>query len=152
MVTIVVDTNVFVSALLRAESAPRGVVRLCLEGKVTPLMGNALLAEYEEVLSRAHLFAAAPLSTDERAQLFDAYLNACKWVRVHYLWRPNLADEADNHLIELAVAGSADWLITGNVRDLAHGEMIFAGLRVGTPRQFIDYWNRDGDPDDTPAR
>ena len=29
------------------------------------------------------------------------------WVRVYYLWRPNLPDEADNHLVELAVAGNA---------------------------------------------
>lgn len=140
MWTIVLDTNVFVSALLRADSAPRAVVRLCLEGDVRPLMGNALLAEYEDVLSRSDLFDACPLNSTERDALFDAFLNACSWIRVSYLWRPNLKDEADNHLIELAVAGNADWVVTRNVRDVGRGEIMFPNLKIGNAGTFIESW------------
>jgi putative PIN family toxin of toxin-antitoxin system len=140
MLVVVLDTNVFVSALLRADSAPRDVVRLCLERKVVPLMGNALLAEYEDVLSRSDLFANCPLDAGAREALFDAFASVCSWIRVSFLWRPNLRDEADNHLIELAVAGHANWIVTRNVRDVAHGEMIFPGLKIGNAAAFLDEW------------
>jgi predicted nucleic acid-binding protein len=47
---VVVDTNVFVSALLNPDIAARGVLRLCFHGQIVPLMGNALYSEYEDVL------------------------------------------------------------------------------------------------------
>jgi hypothetical protein len=46
-------------------------------------------------------------------------------VKVYYLWRPNLPDEADNHLIELALAGGADTIVTNNLRDVSRGELTF---------------------------
>lgn len=133
----VIDTSVFVSALMRAETPPRQVLRLCLERHVAPLMGNALFAEYEAVMSRSGLFRGAPLDEAERRQLLDAFLSVCRWVRVYYLWRPNLVDEADNHLVELALAGGAGWIVTGNKADLAEGELRFPGLRIVSPAEFM---------------
>ena len=133
----VIDTSVFVSAVMKADTAPRQVVRLCLGGHVRPLMGNALFAEYEDVLSRVALFRHAPLSVSERGQLLDAYLSVCRWIPVYYLWRPNLRDEADNHLVELALAGNAGWIVTGNKADLASGELLFPKLRIVTATEFL---------------
>jgi predicted nucleic acid-binding protein len=56
---------------------------------------------------------------------------------VYYLWRPNLPDEADNHLIELALAGGAEYLLTHNVRDFARPELRFPLLKIRTPSQFL---------------
>jgi putative PIN family toxin of toxin-antitoxin system len=140
MPVIVLDTNVFISALLRADTGPREVVRLCLQRKIRPLMGNALFAEYEDVLSRSKLFEDCPLGPAERNTLFDAFLSVCSWIRVSYLWRPNLKDEADNHLIELAVAGNADWVVTRNVRDVGRGEILFPNLRIGGAGAFLEEW------------
>nr|WP_228025325.1 PIN domain-containing protein [cf. Phormidesmis sp. LEGE 11477] len=39
------------------------------------------------------------------------------WTFIYYTWRPNLKDEADNHLIELAIAGSASLIATNNLKD-----------------------------------
>lgn len=133
----VIDTNVFVSAMMKAETAPRQVLRLCLSGQVRPLMGNALFAEYEAVLSRKALFHAAPLTEAERWQLLDAYMSVCRWVPIYYLWRPNLPDEADNHLVELALAGNAAWIVTGNTGDLTAGELRFPALRIVTATEFL---------------
>ena len=49
------------------------------------------------------------------------------------LWRSNLPDESDNQLIELAVAGDAAGIVTGNVSDIGAGELVFEGFRVVTP-------------------
>ena len=57
---IVVDTNVFIGACLGVGAANE-VVRLCIEGRLTPLMGNALYAEYEDILARGTLFSKSRL-------------------------------------------------------------------------------------------
>ena len=133
----VIDTSIFVSAVMKSWTAPRQVLRLCLSGEVQPLMGNALFTEYEDVLSRKDLFEGAALEDSERSQLLDAYLSVCRWVPIYYLWRPNLRDEADNHLVELALAGNARWVVTGNKADLGSGELLFPELRIVTAREFL---------------
>jgi putative PIN family toxin of toxin-antitoxin system len=134
---IVVDTNVFAAALTSSTGSNRQVIRACLSRSVVPLMGMALVHEYESVASRPAIAARCPLTVREREQLVDAYLSVCEWVRIAFLWRPNLPDEADNHLIELAVAGGASAVVTNNVRDLRRGELVFPGIRILTPARFL---------------
>ena len=85
--TVVVDTSVFVSALIGAAGASRQVLRDCLEGRCQPAMGEKLFAEYESVLHRQTVMQVSPLTTDERENLLNAYLSVCTWVPVYYLWR-----------------------------------------------------------------
>lgn len=59
-------------------------------------------------------------------------------IKTYFLWRPNLPNEADNHLIELALAGNASAIITHNTKDVAHGELRFPDLKVKTPAQFLE--------------
>ncbi len=73
-----------------------------------------------------------------RGEVFDGLLSRCRWVEVFYAWRPNLPDEADNHLIELAVAAQAEVIVTRNLRDVARGELKFPSLRVMTPEQCLE--------------
>lgn len=134
---IVVDTNVFVAALTSGVGSNRQVIRACLTQSVVPLMGMALFHEYDSVVSRSAVAARCPLTVPEREQFIDAFLSVCEWVRVAFLWRPNLPDEADNHLIELAVAGGADAVVTNNIRDLRRGELLFPGVRILTPARFV---------------
>ena len=61
---------------------------------------------------------------------------------VYYGWRPNLPDEGDNHLIELALADGAQAIITHNLRDLRGGELRLGTLRVLTPAQCLEEWER----------
>lgn len=138
MPTVVIDTNVLVAALLRGGGSARAVVRACLRGQYQPVLGPALLAEYEEVLGRPALFADSVLSARERGEVFNGLLGRCRWVEVFYAWRPNLPDEADNHLIELGVAAQAEAIVTRNVRDAARGELRFPSLRVLTPEQCLE--------------
>ncbi len=133
---VVIDTNVFVGACMGV-GASNAVVRACLEHRLVPLMGVALLTEFEATLSRDELFARSRLDAAERSMLLDTFLALCEWTRVYFLWRPNLKDESDNHLIELAVAGDAAVIVTRNLRDLRGAELRFEPLRILSPEDFL---------------
>lgn len=131
------DTDVFVSALLGGAAAG-AVIACCLTGRFVPLMGAALFAEYESQLRRRELFARGRLSPPEREDLFDIYASVCRWTRIYYSWRPNLRDEADNHVVELAVAGGAQAIVTRNVKDYRiAAQLRFPRLQICTPPQIL---------------
>jgi putative PIN family toxin of toxin-antitoxin system len=131
---IVIDTNVFVSALRAKDAfsgASRALLRAALTGRYAPLFGNALWLEYEDLLGR-------PVWTDstthgERLEVLQALAAVGRWVSIYYGWRPNLPDEGDNHLIELAVAGNAQAIVTYNTKDLQRGQLLWPHLRILTP-------------------
>lgn len=133
---VVIDTNVFVGACMGVGASAR-VVELCLTGKLEPAMGSALMTEYEDVLSRTQLFEGCRLTAPERNELLDIFMARCRWVRTYFLWRPNLRDEADNHLVELAVAAAATHIVTWNQRDFAAMELRFPHLRIAAPPDFL---------------
>lgn len=102
------------------------------------MIGAALFAEYEDVMAREALWEDSLLSSSHRNEVFEGFLSVCRWVEVFFVWRPNLPDEADNHLVELAVAGNAVAVVTRNTRDLARGELRFPALRILTPEQCLE--------------
>ena len=67
----------------------------------------------------------------------DIFLAQARWVHIYYSWRPNLRDESDNHLVELAIAGGARCIVSRNVRDLKAMELRFDDLQIVTPSQLL---------------
>jgi predicted nucleic acid-binding protein len=100
-------------------------------------MGAGLFAEYEALLNRETLFERSPLSGRSREVILNAFLSVCTWTRIYYRWRPNLRDEADNHVVELAVAGGASVIVTKNVRDFRGAELHFPNVRIRDPVKFL---------------
>jgi putative PIN family toxin of toxin-antitoxin system len=147
---LVVDTSVLVAALKSDGGASREVLRLCLKARCQPLMGEKLFNEVESVMGRADLFRGCSLTAPEREALVEAFLSVCEWVPVFFLWRPNLPDEGDNHLIELAVAGAAAAVVTQNVRDLRGGQLRFPQLGIETPAEFLKRWREEYGNNDYP--
>jgi putative PIN family toxin of toxin-antitoxin system len=134
---IVVDSNVIVASLISGRGDNRAALRACLGGSAQPVIGETLFLEYEDVMGRSKLFLQSPLSKLERQELLEAFLSVCEWVHVYYGWRPNLPDEGDNHLMELAVAGDADWIVTNNVSDFRRAELRFPQVGIIRPGEFI---------------
>ena len=132
---VVVDTNVFVAGISSGGGASREIIRLALTGKIKPIFGNALWLEYEDLLGRD--IWTDSTSDDERRQVFSALIKVGRWVTVYYGWRPNLPDEADNHLVELAIAGGADAIITHNIRDIGRGELMNS-IKVQNPADYLE--------------
>lgn len=133
---VVIDTNIFIGACL-GQGASRDIITACIEGILTPLVGVALLTEYEDVMSRQELFVRSRLNVKEREELLDIYLASCRWTRIYFGWRPNLRDEGDNHLVELAVAGGAKYIVTRNLKDVAKMELLFPEIKVVFPETLL---------------
>ncbi len=138
MKKVVVDTNVFISAILGKDgSYARLIIEAVFDRTLMPLMGEALFNEYWDVLTRDSIFINSPLDRGEREDLLAAFLSCCQWTKIYFNWRPNLKDEKDNHIIELAIAGGARQIITQNIRDLGTGELKFSDLEIVTPEIFV---------------
>lgn len=140
MAQLVIDTDVFIAALLSRNdsSLAREVIRRCLQGYYQPLFGVALFTEYETLLSRDKLFTGCRLGKKERETIFSALLKQAKWIEIYFAWRPNLQDEGGNHLIELAVAGGAQAIVSRNTRDLKNAELLFPDARILNPKQCLE--------------
>src|ERR1700686_1026443 len=134
---IVLDTNVL-GASIRSQGPANRLVKACLTGQFAPQIGQALFMEYEDVMEREAPFRGGGLNRAEREAVFDALLLVSGWVRVYFSWRPNVPDEGDNHLVELAVAAQAKYLISHNTRDLKRMELRFPQLSILTPSQLLE--------------
>ncbi|TPW17202.1 MAG: hypothetical protein FD130_751 [Halothiobacillaceae bacterium] len=100
-------------------------------------ISNALFLEYEDVSQRKRVLNKCPLTSDEIRELLNAFYSVCSWIPIYYLWRPNLTDEGDNFLIELALAGNATHIITNNIADLINAELNFPHLNIVKPQQML---------------
>jgi putative PIN family toxin of toxin-antitoxin system len=134
---VVVDTSVFISAMIGPKGPGRELLRRCFEAQLQPIMGNALFCEYESVIARPKILAKCPLSAQEILTVFNSFMSICTWVPVYFLWRPNLIDEADNHLIDLAVSGQAEWIVTNNTKHFRGMELVFKELRICRPEDIL---------------
>jgi len=133
---IVIDTSVWISALIKKKSSAREVLRLVFQEEIHPQISEALFREYEAVMKRKKIQDLTTITKEEQKSLFEAYLLMCKWNDIYYTWRPNLKDENDNFLIELAVASGSKVILTYNLKDFKNTQLLFQH-KVMTPEDFI---------------
>jgi len=133
---VVIDTSVWISALITKDSDSRKLLRLVFQKKLLPQMSEALFYEYEDVMRRKKIQDITPLSKKEQSTLLNAYISTCRWNEIYYMWRPNLKDEDDNFVVELAVASGAEAIITYNLKDFHNAELSFSHT-ITTPEIFI---------------
>lgn len=125
----------------------RGASRRLLLGardrRFTLLVSVPLVSEYESVLLRPEHLAAAGATESEMLALIDDILAVAEAVDRYYLVRPLLDDPADHHVVETAVNGWADLLISLNIRDLAPAARLYP-FRLVTPREALTVLRRLG--------
>jgi putative PIN family toxin of toxin-antitoxin system len=117
--------------------ASAAIIRKARRGKIALLLSVPLAMEYEAVCVRPEHQLAAALSEQEVRIFVDAVIAIAEPVKIHYLWRPQLRDPSDEMVLETAVNGRANLLITFNVRDYGTAPARF-GIEVRTPREAVE--------------
>jgi len=130
------DTSVLVAGLRSRLGASNRLLMLVAEGRLIPLVTTAVFLEYEDVLLRPEHRLATGMSERDVAGFLAAFASAAKPVEVHFMWRPQLADPADELILEAAVNGQAEAIVTHNVRDFQPVMPMF-GIPVKTPGQVL---------------
>jgi predicted nucleic acid-binding protein len=113
-------------------------LRAILAGEATLLLSVPLALQYEAVLTRPEHLAAAGATVEQITALLDALLAVCRPVEISFLWRPILRDADDEMVLEVAVNGRADRLLTFNERDFAGSGRL--GVTVERPGPAWRSW------------
>jgi putative PIN family toxin of toxin-antitoxin system len=129
---LVLDTDVVVAALRSDRGASRQLLISALDREIELLCSVPLMVEYEAVLTRAEHLHASGLTAEHVNQVLDALAKVMIPAYLTFLWRPRLKDPADEMVLETAVNGDADRLVTFNLRHLAEAARDF-GIRVMRP-------------------
>jgi putative PIN family toxin of toxin-antitoxin system len=119
MTKIVLDTSVVVAGLRSRLGAGNAVLRLVAQRRLVALATPPLFLEYEDVLKRPEhrlVHGLAPEAIDEFLAELAALIEP---VEVHFQWRPQARDPNDEMVLEAAINGRADALVTYNVTDFA---------------------------------
>lgn len=132
----VLDTDVVVAAMRSPTGASAAIVRLARQHRATLLASVALALEYEAVCRRPEHQLAAGLDEDEVNAFLDAVIALVQPVAMHFLWRPQLRDPCDEMVLEAAINGEADALVTFNTRDFGAVPGYF-GVDLLLPREVI---------------
>ena len=136
MKRVLLDTNILVAGLVSSKGASFALLQVVAAAKLEIAASTPLWLEYEAVLKREEIRALHGFSM---AQI-DSFLTALAvWVRpviLHYLWRPQLRDPGDEMVLEAAVNGRVDAVVTHNTRDFASAAPRF-GVQVLTPSQTL---------------
>ena len=117
--------NVVVAAVRSDRGASRLLLTAALERRYRVLASVPLMLQYESVLTRPERLAAAGISQAEVEILLDAFAKAVEPIRISYLWRPVLPDAGADLVLETAVNGRADIVVTPNRRHFQPAVMLF---------------------------
>ena len=131
-IRVVLDTNVVFEGLTKRASACGIIIDAWRAGLITVCVTTAILAEYEDVLSRklsARRWSEIQIVLDE---LLDGQT---EFIQIYFVWRPVSRDPGDDHVIECAMNASTP-LITSNLRDFRSAEHQL-GLTVLTPLELV---------------
>lgn len=133
---VVLDTNVLVAGLRSREGASFRILQGMVDGRLCFALSVPLLLEYEAVLKREIHRHAGVLDERDIDVILDMLCARGRPVRLDYLWRPQLRDEQDEMVLELAVNAGADAIVTFNGRDFSPAAERF-GLVTMTPAEFF---------------
>ena len=134
---IVLDTNVLTAGLRSRNGASFAVLGQIAQARLRPLVTTALFLEYEAVLARREQVEVHGLSSIELDRLLRGFAALAEAVEVHFLWRPQLDDPKDEMVLEAAINGRADALVTHNRKDFSPAASRF-GVAVLGPGELLE--------------
>ena len=130
---IVLDTNVLFAALKSRRGASYKLISLLPTMRFSMAISVSLVIEYEDVLRRGRL--SDSITEKDISDFIDFFCYIGNQQEIFFLWRPFLPDPSDDLVLEVAVAGGCDAIITYNKRHFKNVEKF--GLRILDPKEFL---------------
>jgi uncharacterized protein len=130
MLKVVIDTNVFISAFYLPESRPANVVLLARRKTILNLISPQILKEVERIIKKKLLWDNSKTqSAVRRIKNFSEEVHPQERLAI-------IADDPDNRILECAVAGQADFIISGDhhLLDLEN----YQGIKIVNPARFLE--------------
>lgn len=133
---LIIDSNVLTSAFRSRFGASFALMELVRRERIRMLATPPLFLEYEDVLKRAEQLAVSRLALTDLDTALDALAALIEPVETYLSWRPRLSNPDDEMVLEAAINGRADALVTYNT---AHFRVAAArfGVRLARPVEII---------------
>jgi predicted nucleic acid-binding protein len=131
---VVIDTSVLVAALQAGRGASYRLLMLVGSGKFDVHVSVPLVLAYEDAAKR--LLEKIPTTERGIDDILDYVCATARRQQVFYLWRPFLRNLKEDMVLELAVTGQCDLIVTDNEKGFPGVEQF--GLRVVTPQEFLE--------------
>lgn len=133
---LVLDTNIVVSGLRSPNGASARLLDCALQDYFTLLLSLPLALEYESVCLRREQWEKMGLSPASVQNVINVLCQKAEPVEFSFNWRPLLRDPADEMVLETAINGQANALITYNVKDFGIIPEQF-GIAMCSPQQAL---------------
>ena len=138
---VVLDTASMAAAIRSGSGASRQLLTAGLQRRLTLVVSVPLMIEYQAVMTRPEHLRAASLTATDVGALLDAVAVVAEPARLAFLWRPALRDPDDDMVLETAVNGRADAVVTFNLRDFAEHVRRF-GIEAWAPATAVGHLRR----------
>ena len=132
---VVLDTNVLISAVLVKSGNPVQIIQMWQAGLFELLLSPATFEEIERVFTYPKIQKRLQAQPDRVPGFLELLRTNGIWVEPTVQLNAVKKDESDNRQLETAVAGKADYLITGDAHLLMLGT--YAGIQIVTPAAFV---------------
>jgi putative PIN family toxin of toxin-antitoxin system len=130
---IVIDTNIFISALRNNTGASFFLIDAIGKSEFETNISVPLIMEYESVAKR--LLHQTGITTSDLNDILDYICCVSNKHKINYLWRPFLKDPKDDLVLELAVKAQSRYIITFNKKDFKNISKF--GIKAVTPLEFL---------------
>ena len=131
---IVIDTNVFISALRSRNGTSFDLLSKVGTGQFQVSLSVPVVFEYEDVALR--MLSDLKLNQQDIEDVVDYLCLIAHKQTIFFLWRPLLKDPKDDMVLELAVNARCSHIVTFNIKDFASTEKF--GIEVITPKMFLE--------------
>ena len=132
MVKVVADTNIYISALFW-HGNPYKFIHLCFERKAKLVISRQIIDELERILLTDGKFE---MPREDVALYSEIILSCAELVSPNFTLNVIIKDPADDRILECAVEGGVDYLVSGNKHLLDVKE--FQGIKIVTARQILE--------------
>jgi len=141
MLKIVLDTNVFVSALINPRGKPAQILNYVFESKVRLFTSPSIIEELERVLSYPKLVKRHGLEKEELKKFVSDLLSILSLVEGKKAIEVIVEDPADNNYLSCALDAKADFIVSGDIHLLNLRE--YEGIQIITPAQFLEMLEKE---------